>query len=147
MPDWFSFFFDPLSRSIDRYSGSVQQLISLILVPLPLITTTPAYSQSSTEPTLSASIAGQDSPALGVWWVDLKLTNTSTVTAAAITVASLQLRTLSGTGTVTYAPGLSPALPVLVGNLQAGNSTTVRLYFNVPTTVSPFGQNTHAARP
>jgi hypothetical protein len=48
------------------------------------------------------------------------------------------LRTLSGSGIVTYLPALSGALPLSIGNLDVGASSTIRLYLNVPATVTRF---------
>ena len=44
--------------------------------------------------------------------------------------------TLSGTGTVIYNTALSPALPIVIGNLDVGKSVTTIVYLNVPSTVT-----------
>lgn len=65
----------------------------------------------------------------------LQLTNTGVGPAQAITVSQVSFRTISGTGTVTLA---APALPLAVGALGAGGSTTASLTLNVPSTVKQF---------
>ncbi|HKW99167.1 MAG TPA: PASTA domain-containing protein [Bryobacteraceae bacterium] len=73
----------------------------------------------------------------GAIYVNVVLTNTGTGNARNLNIGTLTLRTLSGTGTVTYNTKLSPALPVLViNNLDVGNKVAVRFYLNVPSTVT-----------
>ena len=73
--------------------------------------------------------------AVGSVDVDLVLRNAGTGVARAIRIDKVALRTLSGSGTATLA---APALPVTVGNLAAGASTTVRLRIAVPAGVKRF---------
>lgn len=91
-------------------------------------------------PKMSAIVTAQGKTASGVMWVDVKWTNSGTATAQLITMTQVLLRTLGGTGTVTYAAGtgMSPATPANLGSLAVGASTTTRLYFNVPATVTRF---------
>ena len=73
--------------------------------------------------------------------VAVNLTNTGTGIGNLLSVSSVVLKTLAGTGTVTYIgttyPG-SPTLPLSLGTLDVGNTNTPVLYFNVPATVSRF---------
>ena len=48
------------------------------------------------------------------------------------------MRRLSGTGTVSYNTTLSPPIPITVPDLDVGTLATVRLYLNIPTTVTKF---------
>jgi len=74
----------------------------------------------------------------GVRYYDVRFTNTGPDVARNLSLTQLVFRTLSGTGTVTYNTTLSPALPNALGDLPVGASTTVRIYLNVPATVSRF---------
>jgi hypothetical protein len=67
--------------------------------------------------------------------VDVTLTNTGTGNAVSATMSQLTLKTLTGTGSVTVN---SPALPLNIGNLAVGASTTVQLFLNIPSTVKRF---------
>jgi hypothetical protein len=64
------------------------------------------------------------------------LTNTGTGDARSLTLHALVFRTLSGTGSVTYNTTLSPALPLIIGNLDVGNAVTTKMYLNVPSTAT-----------
>jgi hypothetical protein len=73
----------------------------------------------------------------GAIYVNVVLTNTGTGNARNLNIKTLTLRTLSGTGTVTYNTQLSPAVPMaVINNLDVGNKVVVRLYLNVPSTVT-----------
>jgi hypothetical protein len=61
---------------------------------------------------------------------------TGTGNARNLQVNQIAFRTLSGTGTVSL---LSAAPPLVVGSLDVGAATTLRLYLNVPSTVTRFG--------
>ncbi|MES1258609.1 MAG: hypothetical protein ABUS51_09265 [Acidobacteriota bacterium] len=76
----------------------------------------------------------------GVSYVDLKLTNTGTGTASGVNFTAYLARTLNGSGTITPAtgPGLSPDLPIRLGALAPGGTTTLRITLNVPPTVTRF---------
>lgn len=90
------------------------------------------------QPKLTAAIAAKGVQSSGVLYVDLRFTNTGTGHGRNLRLNPLTLRTLSGSGTVTYNAALSPALPTTIGDLDVGGSTTVRLYLNVPATVTRF---------
>ncbi len=74
----------------------------------------------------------------GLMFVDITLKNTGTGHARNAFVKTVVPRTLMGTGVVAYDTSISPALPLPVGDLNVGASTTVRFYFNVPPTVTRF---------
>src|SRR6266850_3225450 len=129
-------------QQLGPVSASRSRVVRLLLAALLLITDLtstvgPAFAQSNS-PSLSGRTVGQGVAPSGAFFLDLQLTNNSSSARSGISIAELPLRTLSGTGTVTYNSTLSPALPILVGNLLAGASTTIRLYFNVPSTVTRF---------
>lgn len=90
------------------------------------------------QPRLSGKIAAKGRETSGALYLDLNLTNTGTGNARNIMLNQVLLRTLSGTGTVTYNTTLSPALPYSAGNLDVGATSVIRLYFNVPSTVTKF---------
>ncbi|MCU6496879.1 hypothetical protein LPN04_03620 [Rugamonas sp. A1-17] len=89
-------------------------------------------------PDFTAAIVGQETVAPGVIGIDVRLTNIGVGTARDMTLSSLSLRTLAGTGTVTLNTALSPALPMITPNVDVGSFFTVRLTFNVPPTVQRF---------
>ena len=107
-----------------------------LLLSALLFGTRPAHPQVG-QPSISGAIAAQGY-ASGSFFVDLRLTNSGSGSAQNVRVNTIQLRTLSGTGTVTYNTQLSGALPRLVGDLAPGASTIVRLYLNLPSSVSRF---------
>src|SRR5579871_4791899 len=127
-------------RSFGSSTESVQQLVSLILIPALLLAMTPVsmFPQSAGTPSLAGSVVAQASPALGVWALDLQIINNGTGAAQNIALNTVQPRTLAGVGTVAYDTSLSPALPLAVGGLTAGASAIVRLYFDAPATVQRF---------
>ena len=71
-------------------------------------------------------------------FVDLQLNDVGNGDAVNVTISQLQLRAICGNGTVTYNSALSGPLPLKVGNIKKGASTTVRLFFNVPSKVTGF---------
>jgi hypothetical protein len=87
---------------------------------------------------LKVKVVGKGKPSPRVMYVDLKLTDTGTGLANNIAIKDLVFRTLAGTGKVTYNATLSGALPISTGALDIGGSVTLRLYLNVPSTVSRF---------
>lgn len=89
-------------------------------------------------PRIAGAIAGKGRDASGNFYVDLRLSNTGTGHARGVQINSLAFRTLSGTGTVSYNAALSGALPLTIGAIDAGSSATVRLFLNVPATVTRF---------
>ena len=91
------------------------------------ITTTPVQS-----PSLSAQIISQSKTGNAVT-IGLKLTNVGTGSAQYISIKQISVRALGGTGAATY---VSPAIPIGIGSLGVGQSTTVTFTINVPPTVA-----------
>jgi len=89
-------------------------------------------------PRLAGAVVGKGRDASGNYFVDLRMTDTGTGNARSVQINQLAFRTLSGTGTVSLNATLSGALPLAVGSIDAGASETVRLYLNLPPTVTRF---------
>ena len=87
-------------------------------------------------PRITGSTAGIGTDPSGAMYVNIVLTNTGTGDARSLTINALVFRTLSGTGSVTYNTTLSPALPLIIGNLDVGNAVTTKMYLNVPSTAT-----------
>lgn len=87
-------------------------------------------------PRITGSIAGVGTDPSGAIYANVVLTNTGSGNARNLRINSLVFRTLSGTGTVTYNSTLSPALPLAIGNLDVGAAVTIRVFLNVPGTVT-----------
>jgi VCBS repeat-containing protein len=83
---------------------------------------------------IANSIAGKGVDASGNYYVDLKLTNTGTGNAMNLAITESAFRTLTGTGSVSL---LNPGTTT-VGNLAAGESTTIRILLLRPVTVKRF---------
>jgi len=92
-------------------------------------------------PALSAQILDQGLPSSGVMYVDLQLTDTGSSDADKILINRFVFNTLVGTGAVTYNTTESPKLPISENDLDVGASNKIRLYFNVPSTVTSFSVN------
>jgi hypothetical protein len=90
------------------------------------------------KPVISGAVVAKGLQQPGVRFYDLRFTNTGTGPARNVSVNQLLFRTLSGSGSVTYNMALSPALPIAIGDLAAGASSTVRIFLNVPSTVTRF---------
>jgi len=71
-----------------------------------------------------------------VLFVDLQLNDVGFSISLRTTLSQITPATLGGTGTVTYNSTLSPTLPIVVGNINRGSAFKIRLYFNVPSTVT-----------
>jgi hypothetical protein len=95
-------------------------------------------AQAPGRPDFIAGIVGQENVAPGVVGLDVRFTNTGVGSARNITLASVALRTLSGTGAATLNTALSPPLPFVMTNVDVGSFFTVRLTFDVPATVKRF---------
>jgi len=88
----------------------------------------------SGEPAVTITLLDQSSTGPG-FYVDLQVTNTGVGPASNLSINQITFRTLGGTGTVTQ---VSPALPIAVGALAPSASTTIRVFLNVPSTVTRF---------
>jgi hypothetical protein len=83
-------------------------------------------------PRITAALVSAYSPQQDQYSVNLQVTNSGVGSSSNLVISKLLLRTLSGSGTATLA---SPTLPVTVGDLAAGASTTVTLVLNIPASV------------
>lgn len=63
--------------------------------------------------------------------VDVTFTNTGVATALDARVTAIKARVLQGVGSVSLDASLGPALPIALGTLDPGASTTVRLNLHV----------------
>jgi kumamolisin len=90
------------------------------------------------KPEISGQIIAKRMGPSGTVFVDLKLTDTGTADAVNVQIGHLTLSAICGIGTVSYNTALSGPLPLKVGNIKKGASTTVRLFFNVPSKVTGF---------
>jgi probable HAF family extracellular repeat protein len=90
------------------------------------------------QPRIGGAVVGSGRDATGRFYVDLSLVNTGSGHARGVTIDMLKFSTLSGTGAVTYNAAASGPLPKPVGNLDVGGSIAVRLFLNVPATVTRF---------
>jgi len=89
-------------------------------------------------PRLAVTVAGKGRDAGGSFYVDLQFRNTGTGHARGAKINDLVLRVLNGTGSITPDPALSPALPHIVGDLEAGAAIIHRVYLSLPSTVLRF---------
>jgi len=87
-------------------------------------------------PRIAGTSAGVGRDPSGAIYIKVVLTNLGTGNARNLHINTLNLRALSGTGTVTYNTSLSPTLPIVIGNLDVGKSFTTTVYLNVPSTVT-----------
>jgi hypothetical protein len=113
--------------------SNITASLSGVSSPADVLTVTAAEG----EPTISIKTLDQGMLA-GAFYVDLQVTNAGTGDASNVTVRKIAFRTLSGTGVVAYNTNGSPALPIALGDLTAGGSTNLRLFVNVPATVTRF---------
>jgi uncharacterized repeat protein (TIGR01451 family) len=88
-------------------------------------------------PSLRATVVGRGTDARG-YFIDLRLNNHGTGHARNVIVKTLQFRTLSGSGAVTFNAAAAGPLPIQVGSIDIGAAQVVRLYLNLPGTVSRF---------
>jgi hypothetical protein len=89
-------------------------------------------------PYLTARIVTVGQQAPGVLFLDFQVTNSGGGPAYQVSINNLQFRTLTGSGVVAYNSSLGQPLPLILSALGIGSSNTVRLYFNVPSTVRRF---------
>jgi von Willebrand factor A domain-containing protein 7 len=100
---------------------------------------TATFTASGTEsPAISATIVNRGFHSSTILFVDLQLKNTGSGISIHTALNQVTPSTVGGTGTVAYNSTLSPALPVAAGTIGRGGAFTVRLYFNIPSTVTKF---------
>ncbi|HLK20429.1 MAG TPA: hypothetical protein VKT81_15845, partial [Bryobacteraceae bacterium] len=83
---------------------------------------------------LTAAVVNKGSVSPGVRFYDVQISNQGPGNASSVAITQLPLSTLSGTGTVTN----MTTLPIAVGDIAAGSSTTIRVTLGVPATVTRF---------
>ncbi len=98
------------------------------------MTTIESGATCNGRPTLTGSVVG-NSLAGTADTVVLQFTNSGIGNAQNISLGQIDFRTIAGTGNVTLS---SPSLPIGLGSLAAGASTSVTLTLNVPSTVKEF---------
>ena len=86
------------------------------------------------KPSVAAQISGQSKTGTTAT-VTVIFTNVGTGAASNASVNQVLLRTLAGSGTVTFA---GPPLPLSLGTLAQGESKLITLTLNVPSTVTQF---------
>jgi beta-lactam-binding protein with PASTA domain len=74
----------------------------------------------------------------GVAYADWTISNTGQGSARNVMLISVVPSVLMGTGVVSVDPASSPILPAALPDLSAGSSTIVRLFFDLPSSVSQF---------
>jgi hypothetical protein len=87
---------------------------------------------------ISASVVGTADVNPAIHSYDLQFTNTGNGPARGVKVRQFTFRVLSGNGSVSYEPDRSPRLPISLGDLAAGASRTIRVFFVVPPPVKQF---------
>lgn len=93
-----------------------------------LLNTRLRLASGDARPALSARISAKAPSATpNVIEVDVTFTNNGAATALDARVAAVKARTLQGVGNVALDGTLGPALPIALGTLDPGASTTVRL--------------------
>ena len=89
-------------------------------------------------PAISGSVVGSGVVRRAIRFYDLRFANTGTGTARNVVLNQFKFKTLSGYGNVEYEKNSSPKLPIALGDLAAGASSTVRVFLNVPRRVARF---------
>jgi hypothetical protein len=89
-------------------------------------------------PEIAVAIVGKGAHGPGVQFYDLRFTNSGSGQARAVTLQEVTPRVLAGVGAVRYNSGLSPRLPLALGDLAPGASRTIRIFLTVPLTVTRF---------
>jgi Dockerin type I domain len=89
-------------------------------------------------PQISAGLYDRGLQSPQVYFFDLNLKNTGVSLAQGTTIKQVTFSTISGTGQVVYDATLSPPLPFMTNTIVAGGSATVRVYADVPSSVSEF---------
>jgi len=119
-----------LATGVSTGSSNITATLGSVTAQAAVLTVTTAGG----EPAIAITLLDQAAPGSS-FYVDLQVTNTGSGVANGVSINQMSFRILGGSGSVTVA---SPALPIAVGTLNAGASTTVRVYVNVAGTVSRF---------
>jgi Bacterial Ig-like domain (group 2) len=125
-----------LATGIGTGTSNITAILSGVTSNTFVLTVTPSIA----EPGIFGSILDKNN-SNGSYYVDLQLKNTGAGVASNLQLTRLTFRTLAGTGTVTYDTTQSSQLPIQVPTIPAGSSATIRLFLNVPSTVSRFSIN------
>ena len=88
---------------------------------------------SAVTPPLTATLSNR-SVGPGPYYVDLQLNNSGPAMAIGVSVTTITVKTLTGTGAISA----TSALPLTIGDLVAGGSATIRVFLNVPASVTRF---------
>jgi hypothetical protein len=107
-------------------SGDANTIESAVVKSLVTPVGPPAISGAIASPTVTPSANVE---------VNVTFTDTGTGNAVNAALNQITLKTLVGSGTVTLN---TPSLPIAIGNLAVGASSTVKLFLNVPSTVKRF---------
>jgi uncharacterized repeat protein (TIGR01451 family) len=90
-------------------------------------------------PNMTIRILGQGRDPSGLFYLDLEFRNSGTGFTPLVNLQALILRTLTGTGNVTYSPGgITPFPNQMAAPWAPGAAGYGRLYLNVPSTVRRF---------
>jgi hypothetical protein len=89
-------------------------------------------------PQISAALYDRGLQAPQAYFFDLNLKNTGVGLAQETTITQVSFSTISGAGQVVYDATLSPPLPVVTNTMVSGGSARVRVYADVPSSVSEF---------
>jgi hypothetical protein len=100
-----------------------------------------SQSGKVSSPQVGVSLTNQGAQSPGIYFFDLQLTNGGPGVAQATDLSQFSYLTIGGTGQVTYDTNLSPPVPVDVDSLAPGASSTVRIYLDVPATITQFTIN------
>lgn len=90
------------------------------------------------KPQISVKLVGHGVQSAGVIYLDLQFMNIGSDVAEKVKLARLSPVTLAGTGQVSVNGALSPVFPISTGFLKVGSSETIRVYLNLPATVSSY---------
>lgn len=115
---------EPLTGLADRQASTRAALLS--------------QSGSIALPQVNLSLVNQGIQSPGIYFFDLVLQNTGAGIATLPQITQLSYLVTSGTGQPAYDTTLSPPFPAGADSLAPGASSTVRIYLDVPSSVSQF---------
>jgi hypothetical protein len=88
---------------------------------------------------LSVEVLRKGIDATNGFYVELRITNEGGGSAKNIAIESLEFRTLTGSGAVSYNAQASGALPLAVGDIASNGNKVVRLYLKSTTSFGTSG--------